>query len=142
MNAKDYLEQIRELEHKIYCMKLRSEYYNTMSLSIPGPTYGEKIGSNPNRNTEAPFMKWLFKKDEIDREIAKLEEKLNSLKAEAILKIESLDNEDYKIILVKRYIEGYKWDDIADLICISKRTVYRWNEEALKKLDQTIYNYM
>ena len=118
MNAKEYLEQIRELEHKIYCMKLRSEYYDKMSLSIPGPTYGEKIGSNPNRNTEAPFMKWLFKKDEIDREIIKLVEKLNSLKAEALVKIEALENEDYKTILVKRYIEGCKWDDIADLIFV------------------------
>ena len=98
MNAKEYLEQIRELEHKIYCMKLRSEYYDKMSLSIPGPTYGEKIGSNPNRNTEAPFMKWLFKKDEIDREIGKLEEKLNSLKAEAIVKIETLENEELERI--------------------------------------------
>src|SRR5574344_2164319 len=115
MNAKEYLEQIRELEHKIYCMKLRSEYYDKMSLSIPGPTYGEKIGSNPNRNTEAPFMKWLFKKDEIDREIIKLVEKLNSLKAEVLVKIEALENEDYKTILIKRYIEGCKWDEIANL---------------------------
>lgn len=134
MDSKEYLEQIRKLEHKIYCMKLRSDYYNTMSLSIPGPTYGEKIGSNPNRNTEAPFMKWLFKKDEIDREIVKLEEKLNSLKAEAIVKIEALENEDYKIILIKRYIEGYKWDDIASLIYVSKSTVKRWHEEAINLL--------
>ena len=134
MDSKEYLEQIRKLEHKIYCMKLRSDYYNTMSLSIPGPTYGEKIGSNPNRNTEAPFMKWLFKKDEIDREIVKLEEKLNSLKAEAIVKIEALENEDYKTILIKRYIEGYKWDDIASLIYVSKSTVKRWHEEAINLL--------
>lgn len=131
MDSKEYLEQIRKLEHKIYCMKLRSDYYNTMSFSIPGPTYGEKIGSNPNRNIEAPFMKWLFKKDEIDREIVKLEEKLNFLKAEAIVKIEALENEDYKTILIKRYIEGYKWDDIASLIYVSKSTVKRWHEEAL-----------
>lgn len=135
MDSKEYLEQIRKLEHKIYCMKLRSDYYNTMSFSIPGPTYGEKIGSNPNRNIEAPFMKWLFKKDEIDREIVKLEEKLNSLKAEAIVKIEALENEDYKTILIKRYIEGYKWDDIASLIYVSKSTVKRWHEEALHSLD-------
>ena len=135
MNAKEYLEQIRELEHKIYCMKLRSEYYDKMSLSIPGPTYGEKIGSNPNRNTEAPFMKWLIKKDEIDREIIKLVEKLNLLKAEAIVKIEALENEDYKIILVKRYIEGCKWDDIADLICVAKSTLKRWHEDALNSLN-------
>ena len=135
MNAKEYLEQIRELEHKIYCMKLRSEYYDKMSLSIPGPTYGEKIGSNPNRNTEAPFMKWLFKKDEIDREIGKLEEKLNSLKAEAIVKIETLENEDYKTILIKRYIEGCKWEEIANLIYVSKSTVKRWHKEALHSLN-------
>ena len=135
MNAKEYLEQIRELEHKIYCMKLRSEYYDKMSLSIPGPTYGEKIGSNPNRNTEAPFMKWLFKKDEIDREIIKLVEKLNSLKAEALVKIEALENEDYKTILVKRYIEGCKWDDIADLISVSKSTLKRWHKDALNSLN-------
>ena len=135
MDSKEYLEQIRKLEHKIYCMKLRSEYYNTMSLSIPGPTYGEKIGSNPNRNTEAPFLRWLFKKDEIDREIGKLEEKLNSLKAEAIVKIETLENEDYKTILIKRYIEGCKWEEIANLIYVSKSTVKRWHEEALHSLN-------
>ena len=135
MDSKEYLEQIRKLEHKIYCMKLRSDYYNTMSFSIPGPTYGEKIGSNPNRNIEAPFMKWLFKKDEIDREIVKLEEKLNSLKAEAIVKIETLENEDYKTILIKRYIEGCKWEEMANLIYVSKSTVKRWHKEALHSLN-------
>lgn len=115
-------------------MKLRSEYYDKMSLSILGPTFGEEIGSNSNRNTEAPFMKWLFKKDEIDCEISKLVEKLNSLKAEAIVKIEALENEDYKIILVKRYIEGCKWDDIADLIFVSKSTLKRWHEDVLDLL--------
>ena len=50
-------------------------------------------------------MKWLFKKDEIDREIIKLVEKLNSLKAEALVKIEALKNEDYKTILVKNILK-------------------------------------
>ena len=80
-------------------------------------------------------MKWLFKKDEIDCEISKLVEKLNSLKAEAIVKIEALENEDCKVILVKRYIEGWKWDEIADLICVSKFTLKRWCEDALNSLN-------
>ena len=131
MNAKEYLEQIRELEHKIYCMKLRSEYYDKMSLSIPGPTYGEKIGFNPNRNTEAPFMKWLIKKDEIDREIIKLVGKLNLLKAEALVKIEALENEDYKVILIERYFNHKTWNEIAMKIYTSEKTVRRWHENAL-----------
>ena len=45
------------------------------------------------------------------------------------------ENEDYKTILIKRYIEGYKWDDIASLIYVSKSTVKRWHEEALVSLN-------
>mgnify|MGYP003222998769 FL=1 len=85
MDAKEYLLQIIKLEHKIYCMKLRSEEYDRMSLSIPGPSYGEKIGSNPNRNTDAPFVKWIYKKIEIDEKIKTLEEKLKNIKSQALL---------------------------------------------------------
>ena len=115
-------------------MKLRSEEYDRMSLTIPGPSYGEKIGSNPNRNIDAPFIKWIYKKIEIDEEIVKLEEKLKNLKSEAILKIEELENENFKTILVKRYIEGQSWEVIASILFISKRTAIRWHDAALKLL--------
>lgn len=138
MDAKEYLSQIRKLEHKIYCMKLRYEEYEKMSLTIPGPTYGEKIGTNPNRNTDAPFLKWLYKKDELERDIIALEEKLNEIKTEALLKIESIDNESYKTILIKRYFEGKTWDEIATIIFVSRSTVKRWHEEAINILSKKI----
>lgn len=134
MDAKEYLMQIKNLEHKIYCMKLRSEEYDRMSLSIPGPSYGEKIGSNPNRNTDAPFVKWIYKKIEIDEKIKTLEEKLKNTKSQALLIIEELENEDFKTILVKRYIEGENWDVIASAIFVSKRTAIRWHDAALELL--------
>ena len=133
MTAKEYLEQIGHLEHKINCMKDRAEYYDRMSLSIPGPCY-DKIGSNPNRNLEAPFMKWLIKLDEIKREIAKKEEELKILKAEALMKIESLDNEDYKNVLIYRYFDHKKWSDIAAKMYASEKTVRRWHENALQAI--------
>jgi hypothetical protein len=134
MDAKEYLMQIKNLEHKIYCMKLRSEEYDRMSLSIPGPSYGEKIGSNPNRNIDAPFVKWIYKKIEIDEKIKTLEEKLKNIKSQALLIIEELENEDFKTILVKRYIEGENWDVIASAIFVSKRTAIRWHDAALELL--------
>ena len=134
MDAKEYLMQIKKLEHKIYCMKLRLEEYDRMSLSIPGPSYGEKIGSNPNRNTDAPFVKWIYKKIEIDEKIKSLEEKLKNIKSQALLIIEELENEDFKTILVKRYIEGENWDVIASTIFVSKRTAIRWHDAALELL--------
>lgn len=122
-----YLEQIGKLEHKIRCMKERADYYDRMSYSVPGPSYGEKIGTNPNRNLEAPFVKWIIKLDEIKTEIAKKEEELKNLKAEVLMKIEALDNEDYKNILILRYIKGLEWNDICCKLYISKTTSKRWH---------------
>lgn len=134
MTAKEYLEQIKTLEHKIYCMKLRSEEYDRLSYSINGMNFGNDMPHSPNRNTEAPFVKWIYKKIEIDQKIAKLEEDLKNLKAEAFLKIESLENEDYKMVLIMRYIKGMTWEKIADELYISRRTALRWHGLALESL--------
>lgn len=130
MTAKEYLEQIGRLEHKINCMKDRAEYYDRMSYSIPGQDFTrERVQTTPNY--EAPFLKWLIKLDEIKREIAKKEEELKNLKAEALMKIEALDNEDYKCILIEKYFNHKNWDEIGKKIYMSRSTVKRWHENAL-----------
>lgn len=91
MTSKEYLEQIYKLDHKINAMELRSQEYERLCYSTPSPSYGQIIGSNPNRNLEAPFVKWIMKKDEIDRKIEQFKSDLDTLKAEAILKIEELE---------------------------------------------------
>ena len=130
MTSKEYLEQIRKLEHEIRCMKMRSEYYDEMSLSVPGPCLNRE-GSSGTRNLEAPFVKWLNKKFEIDAEIEKKEAELKNLKADALLKIEAMDNEDYKCILIERYFNHLNWDEIAAKVFVSRSTVKRWHECAL-----------
>lgn len=134
MTSKEYLERIGKLERKINAMKMRSKEYDRLSLSIPGPSYGEKIGSNPNRNTEAPFLKWIIKKHDLDLEIEKLEKKLKDMQADALLKIEELDNEDYKNVLMMRYIKYMEWNDICKSLFAARRTIMRWHEKALELL--------
>ena len=115
-------------------MKMRSAEYDRLSLSITGPSYGEKIGSNPNRNTEAPFLKWIIKKHDLDLEIEKLEKKLKDMQAEALLKIEELENEDYKNLLLLRYLKYLSWDEICKSLYAARRTIMRWHEKALELL--------
>ena len=134
MTTKEYLEQIKTLEHKIYCMKLRSEEYDRLSYSINGMNFGDDMPHSPNKNTEAPFVKWIYKKIEIDQKIAKLEEDLKNLKAEAFLKIESLEDEDYKMVLIMRYIKGITWEKIAENSFVSLSTIKRWHRNALDAL--------
>ena len=137
MNAKEYLSQIRKLEHKIERMKVRCKEYDHLADSVSSPNYGKEIVDGTKAKS-APFLKWLFKKDELEQEITILEERLENLKADAIIKIESLENEDYKTILVKKYFEGKTWEEIRKEMFISKATIYRWYGEALVSLNAYI----
>lgn len=137
MTTKEYLSQVYHLERKIKQLKLRSEEFERLSYSVPGPSYGERIGSNPNRNLEAPFVKWLIKKDEVDRKIQSLEEEVASLKATILAAIDELENEDYKNILIMRYLDILTWEEIAEKMYYSLATIKRWHNRALDMLKIT-----
>lgn len=137
MTTKEYLSQVYHLERKIKQLKLRSEEFERLSYSVPGPSYGERIGSNPNRNLEAPFVKWLMKKDEVDRKIQSLEEEVASLKATILAAIDELENEDYKNILIMRYLDILTWEEIAEKMYYSLATIKRWHNRALDMLKIT-----
>ena len=133
MTPKEYLSQVQRLEYKIKRMKERAEEYERMSLSLPGQNY-DGVRVDGTRNTDAPFVKWLMKKCDLDREIEALEQKLLNLKAEIMLCIETLDNEDYKNVLVLHYINSLSWNEIAERLYVSETTVFRWHRQGLEQL--------
>lgn len=139
MTAKEYLSQIQKLEYKISRMKLRAEEYQRLSESIPGQNY-DGIRVDCTRNHDAPFVKWLMKKADLEQEISVLEEKLANLKAEIMMCIERLDNEDYKNVLVMHYIKGLPWTEIANRMYVVERTIYRWHNNALREIKITNQN--
>ena len=137
MTAKEYLMQVQKLEYKISRMKLRSEEYERLSHSIAGPNYDREPVSG-TRNLDAPFVKWILKKADLDREIESLEEKLVNLKAEIMLTIEKLDSEDYKNVLVMHYINGLPFVEVAEKLYLSESTVFRWHRCGLESLESLI----
>lgn len=133
MTAKEYLSQIQKLEYKISRMKLRAEEYERLSASIPGPNY-DGIRVDGTRSHDAPFVKWIMKKLDLEQEIKVLEERLDKLKAEIMMCIEQLENEDYKNVLVMHYMKGLPWNEIANRLYVAERTIYRWHNNALKEV--------
>ena len=131
MTTKEYLSQIQKLEYKISRMKIRAEEYERLSASIPGPNY-DGIRVDGTRSNDAPFVKWLMKKLDIEQEIKALEGKLENLKAEIMMCIEQLENEDYKNVLVMHYIKGLPWEVIADRLFVCRATVFNWSSKALE----------
>ena len=69
MTSKEYLSQIYNLDHKIYLMRLEEEEYRRLSYSLPGQDFTKPFVKSSNPNTEAPFMKWLIKALDKEKEI-------------------------------------------------------------------------
>ena len=130
MTSKEYLSQVYHLEQRIKQLKLRSEEFERLSFTVPGSNY-DRIRVDGTHNQEAPYVKWIVKKSEVDGKIAFLQKDLDRLKEEILQVIEKLDNEDYKNVLIMRYLDTLTWEEIADKLYCSSSTVKRWHKEAL-----------
>lgn len=121
-------------KRKIERMSERAEEYNRLSYSIPGMNF-EQVRVDKSRNLDAPFVKWLAKLDEIERQIEKEKTKLDEMLVIVTSAIEAIDDDNYKSVLTYRYIDNLIWEDIADKLYVSHATVHRWHSAALDILE-------
>ena len=132
MTKQEYLSQIAKLKHKIEKMQERIEEYRSLAQSPATAGMGERVKGSPSG--EAPFVKWVYKIIELEKEIEKLQDELQTLQAKVITAIELLENEDYKMLLVLRYVQCLTWDTIQARLNISEATARRWHKASLEKL--------
>jgi len=129
MTAKEYLKQGYRLEQIIKLIKMDIEYWQGLACSVSSPGFEEHF--NSTRNTEAPFVKTIYKIMEYEDKLnAKLELHLK-LKTEMQAAIENMENSDERLVLEFRYIKNFTWPRIADLMYVDESTVRRWHNKAL-----------
>ena len=126
MTAKEYLKQAYLLDKQIQVDVKELEQLREMRGTIQGCSYGEKIGTNPNRNLEAPFIKTI-EKQRIDAQI----NRLIDLRSEINAAIESMENPEERLLLKYRYLKNESWEDISYDLNVSYRTVHRIHASAL-----------
>ena len=68
MTAKEYLNQARHLDALINCRLREIDYWRDLSSSVSGSNFEPHY--NPNKPTEAPFVRCLEKIDAIQRDVA------------------------------------------------------------------------
>ena len=107
------------------------EQLREMRGTIQGCTYGEKIGTNPNRNLEAPFIKTIEKIWEYEQKIDAKINRLVDLRAAINAAIESMENPEERLLLKYRYLKNESWEDISYDLNVSYRTVHRIHASAL-----------
>ena len=132
MTSKEYLSQIYNSDHKIYLMRLEAEEYRRLSYSLPGQDFTKPFVKSSNPNTEAPFMKWLVKALDKEKEIEDLLKKMEELTNDITNTIDEVENLDYRVLLKLRYINQMTICDISERMHISIPTAKRWHREALE----------
>ena len=125
MTPKEYLRQAYRLNERINSHIEELENLRSLSTRIQGVSYGEHIHS-PNRPTDAPFTKVLFK---IMRELTAqgISIVYISHRLEEIMEI----GDHVTILRDGKYVDNQSWEEIGVLLNASVRTVHRIHSAAL-----------
>ena len=130
MTAKEYLNQARHLNALINCRLREIDYWRDLSSSVSGSNFEPHY--NPNKPTEAPFVRCLEKIDTIQRDVAEKIAYLVRLKGEINTAIDALEMRDEQLVLRYRYLDDCTWEEISRMLNVSLRTVHRIHGSALQ----------
>ena len=128
MTAKEYLRSIKYLDSAINAKQSELDRLKRDMCSIKGVAYdGDKVQGGIVDN-----MKIVDKIIELNNVINAEIDRLVDLKAEAHQKIEKVCNEKFISLLTDIYINGYTFEQIAERMNITDKTVCRWHGQALQ----------
>ena len=128
MTAKEYLRSIKYLDNAINAKQAELDRLKRDMCSIKGVTYdGDKVQGGIVDN-----MKIVDKIIELNNVINAEIDRLVDLKAEAHQKIEKVCNRKFISLLTDIYINGYTFEQIAERMNITDKTVCRWHGQALQ----------
>ena len=111
MTAKEYLNQAREIDALIHSKLRELDYWRDLSRRISGSHFEEQ--HNPNRPSDAPFARCICKIDELERDISHMVDEYVDLQKSVSQAIDCVENNQEKLLLRYRYIDGRTWQKIA-----------------------------
>ena len=130
MQVKQYLRQAYRLNELIEGNKKELEELKLMSTTIPSIDYSKDVVQT-SKEADASFTKIIHKALELERLIHEDTEKMICLKIEIRKTIDSVQDNEEKLLLRLRYLNFMQWDDVCDIMNISPRTAHRIHGSAL-----------
>lgn len=130
MTAKEYLRQAYRLNELIDSRISELERLRDYSTRLTACGFEEERVSR-SRRAEAPFAGVIDKITDLERVINRDIDHYVDFKTEMNMAIDQLSNVDERLLLRYRYLNNYSWDDIAQLLNVSNRTVHRIHSSAL-----------
>ena len=133
------IEEIKQLRNKIKGQKELINYYEQMSHSLGGSDYStERVDCT--RDLRAPFEKWIYKKIGAEEKLKSFEEALAIKLDELSAAIEKIESHNHQLVLISRYLNDMRWEDIPSDLGYSTSSIYRLHREGLALLETLIVN--
>ncbi|MGI6256623.1 MAG: DUF1492 domain-containing protein [Anaerovoracaceae bacterium] len=131
MKAKEYLNQAYWINHHIESKVQQLEMLTSLATRVTSVMQQDIVQRTRNvHKTEDTIIKMMELESDINREISSLVE----LKREIFNVIQAVEEEEYRTLLEKRYLNHMTWEEIAVDMNYSLRTVYRIHGAALEKV--------
>lgn len=129
MKAKEYFYQAYRLDKRIQSNIEEIERLRELSTSVSSPGWGERIQTQ--RHTDALFVRYLERIEELQIKINDEVDHLVALKAEIRDVINKVTDIDERMVLRYRYVHNFTWEQIGDELNADKSTIRRWHGNAL-----------
>jgi DNA-directed RNA polymerase specialized sigma subunit len=133
MDVKEYLCRYHVTEEKILKLQQIVAEYLRLANTIPGVNL-DQIRVDGTRRLDAPFEKWILKALDDELTIEELKKQLPLIKCEIISLIDELEDKEYKMILIHRYIDWLSWTEISQKLYYSSSKIRRMHDKALEEI--------
>lgn len=131
MTAKERLREIISLRKAAAYRRIKIEALESAAERTATPVTGmpRAPGADPS-----PLASVICKKVDLEREIAEIEQKRDSM----ISEIDLLENDEYKTLLTLRYVEEMKWNAVMARMDYSETHIHRLHRSALEEFDKIL----
>lgn len=136
MRAKEYLSQLFWLEDEINILAMEREqlFASTFKHSVWSDM---KVQSSSVQTMEDTYVKLI----EYAKRIEEKSSRLIELKIKISEQIDEVETPQSRKLLRLRYVMGFKWDKISELMNYDQRWVYRLHGQALKEFEHAIKSH-
>lgn len=131
MTAKEYLQQAYRLNELIDSDAQELERLRELASKIGGSNFSERVQTS--KNADPPFVKYLGDIIEMEGKLQKELCELVVLKKRILSSLEKMADRDERLLLTYRYMDNVSWEEIAENLSVSMRTVHRIHSSALQK---------
>ena len=128
MTAKEYLQRPKQIVQEIRRKQGRIETLKRLATRLGPEMSGIRVQTTPD---PARIQGFLAEAADEEREIARLEEKLQEALCDSARLIARLPSEEMARILERRYLDEWTWEEIIEEMDISRTQVYERHRIAL-----------